>query len=656
MSLSNYIKKIIKPLPDVIFTLLMSAFIIFLLLYLFNANLTWVKIFSPISRLLRAELHVVVFAIAAFILISLTFQFKGRKLLPTIIVMPVVLISISSWLNYDFYKDFIVFDSLFLLSELSNGPPLSAFTKMESFPIAMFFLITSLIFLLFIFFLQSWKKFKLHKSTAIILILLCFYHSYGRIIWFFDEAGDLSHISPPHQVQAFTHFIRSAFIDMTGLPIEHKHLHALSELDERVITIADNETFALNKKFTPNIIQSDTKNIILIVLESVRASETGFLGYDYGATPVLDSIAENNLAFTNFYANSNQTVRAETSLLCGVLDYSSGAPFSVRSLPLNINCVPKVLADKGYETLWFHGNDQEFFNRKRFLPQLGFKHIYAKPDIELLRESKELIGWGIPDEDLFKVSTQVLEKTKQPFFAQILTLSNHYPFDYDFPEDIKNFNETPPLFNDYLKAIRYTDYSLGLFWEWFQNSPLKENTAVFIVSDHGLLVMSDKQKQANAYYKHEMQFHIPMVAFIPHLKNNVDLNRVYSQLDLPATIYDLLNIDEENSYLMGAGIFDPEKKNFALSTGFYNYVLRKDNTLCFPNAPDETLISKTNNAYYDGRGIDKVNIACTKTKSDILRSFDTSELTLTPPKNSYKDIIRIIDNFLTFGFRSDPTQ
>ena len=68
------------------------------------------------------------------------------------------------------------------------------------------------------------------------------------------------------------------------------------------------------------------KNVILIVLESVRAFETGFYNSEYSITPNLDKIAKKGVTASHFYANNRQTVKGEQALLCSAIDYRGDAP------------------------------------------------------------------------------------------------------------------------------------------------------------------------------------------------------------------------------------------------------------------------------------------------------------------------------------------
>ena len=627
-------KSLIKKILPILLSFIFSFIVIVVTSYLFNSNLVWLKLFSVETSLIKAELQAVIYGISSIVLLSLAFTFKGSRILPALVMLPVVTVSIASWFHFEFFRDFIVFNSLLLIGDVANGPPMSAFMEMKSFPIAVFFLVTSFVYLAVIFLLQKTPRFKLHKPTMVIIIFLCAYHSVGREIWY-QKQVDIKSVSAPNQMHPFMRFSRSAFVDMTATEINQDDFEILAALDERVTHKDDAGMYSLKRNFIPKEIISSTENVIVIIVESLRSTETGYFGNDFGATPFLDKLAKDNLAFEQFYANSTHTVRGELSVLCGVLDYSSGSPFSKRGKNLGIDCIPKVLSDKGYETFWFHGNDRHFYSRDYFLPEVGFKHIFDKKKIQTAIKSDAELGWGVSDKDVLSFALKQLESREKPFFAEVLTLTNHYPFNADLPDDIPTFDETPEIYGNYLRSLRYTDSALESFWKAFESSSLYENTAVFIVSDHGLTIASAKQENSGSYYKTEMRFRVPMIAVIPNLEHQVNTKQVYSQVDIPATIYDLLGISLDSTYLMGGGIFDANKKALSVSTGFSDYVVRVGDKLCFS---DSKKSNDVENIY---------GLACHHVDIGVFKNFTDGNPnpSVVMPKN-YKKIIELSDYFL----------
>jgi phosphoglycerol transferase MdoB-like AlkP superfamily enzyme len=105
-------------------------------------------------------------------------------------------------------------------------------------------------------------------------------------------------------------------------------------------------------------------------------------------------------------------------------------------------------------------------------------------------------GWGVCDEDLFeraRIEFRELAKTGQPFFATILSVSNHKPYTYPtgrIPED--------PAKKRRPHAVRYADYALGKFFREAKQEPFWTNTIFAVVADHGARVYGQQSIPINS--------------------------------------------------------------------------------------------------------------------------------------------------------------
>ncbi|MCP4667605.1 MAG: sulfatase-like hydrolase/transferase, partial [Deltaproteobacteria bacterium] len=65
-------------------------------------------------------------------------------------------------------------------------------------------------------------------------------------------------------------------------------------------------------------------NIILVLVDTLRADSLGCYGYDRDTSPFLDSFAGRGLVFKNAYSNSSHTRLSIASLFTGMLPPQSG--------------------------------------------------------------------------------------------------------------------------------------------------------------------------------------------------------------------------------------------------------------------------------------------------------------------------------------------
>lgn len=296
------------------------------------------------------------------------------------------------------------------------------------------------------------------------------------------------------------------------------------------------------------------KNVIMIVLESVRAYETGLFDAEYSLTPNLDAIAKQGISLPNFYASNRQTVKAEQALLCSATDYMGEAPYAVKHGVFNGNCLPEILSDHGYNTYWYHGYTKDFFNRKQYHKSIGFENIYAKEEFEADGyDNRKDIGWGVPDTVLFETVFDKLDemsKDGKPFFTEILTLTNHQPFDWNYGEleiQPNRHDQAQDKYKNYQRGISYTDKALGQFWNKFKQSKYAENTVVIITADHGVPYYPSEEMAA--VDKREILFRIPFVLIDPDAPQPATITTQLSQLDVAPTVLSMLDITSKNAFI-----------------------------------------------------------------------------------------------------------
>jgi phosphoglycerol transferase MdoB-like AlkP superfamily enzyme len=287
-------------------------------------------------------------------------------------------------------------------------------------------------------------------------------------------------------------------------------------------------------------------NVILILMESVRAYECGFLGAEPSFTPKLDKLVKDARVYTNFYANGSQTVRAEIGLLCSIYPNPVGVPTYLVNPKLKVISLPEILSETGYETLWFSAYTADFHNKGNFLTRHGVKKIF---DRDVLPKPKQpLIGWGMNDVEMFQNIWETIKNQNEPFFAQITTLSSHggrwkYPTDRSAPK-IKD----PCRYKSYVRGTYYTDFAVAKFIRKVQNSRLALNTIIVITGDHGVWVFSSEI--TDPLQKQEIYFRTPLCIWGPPelLQPGVDPT-LGSHVDVAPTLLDMLNIHRTNTFL-----------------------------------------------------------------------------------------------------------
>lgn len=262
-------------------------------------------------------------------------------------------------------------------------------------------------------------------------------------------------------------------------------------------------------------------NVLLIVIDTLRADHLAYLGYQRATSPNIDRISQQGITFENAFSTSSWTVPSHCSLLNGLLPSQHGAHRSPCSGPQPR--LPEILSGMGYRTGGFTGNTLMFTRRQGF--QRGFQefqdYFHSPLDMALRTvigsrfESFVLRRLGVRQIPARKTAPDVnrsflswVDRDQQrPFFAMLNFFDAHDPFlppaPYDsafspslrLPGKINTFflRYNPDLtpaelqgeIDGYDGAVRYVDHEMGRLFEELASRNLLANTLIVITSDHG---------------------------------------------------------------------------------------------------------------------------------------------------------------------------
>jgi phosphoglycerol transferase MdoB-like AlkP superfamily enzyme len=297
-------------------------------------------------------------------------------------------------------------------------------------------------------------------------------------------------------------------------------------------------------------------NIIMITVESLSADFMAHFGNNQHLMPVLDSLADQGLLFTNMYATGTRTVRGMEALTLSIPP-TPGSSIVRRPRNENLTTIGYVFQKGGYTRTFYYGGDGYFDNMNEYFGSNGFNIVDRGRNIKLsdtYGTKRSVIpdnmvhfknAWGISDEDLFQAVIDGADKDYdkgKPFYNFVMTTSNHRPF--TFPS---GKIEMEPGTRE--AAVRYTDYAIGAFMEKIKKKAWFRSTVVIIVADHC----------AGSAGKNEIdisKYHIPcLVLNLPNKTHGV-IDKLCSQIDLYPTVFSLLGWKYESN-LYGQDVLNP---------------------------------------------------------------------------------------------------
>lgn len=364
---------------------------------------------------------------------------------------------------------------------------------------------------------------------SLVAALVCFIGIRGRLA-----------IKAPIKVGT-AYFCNNAFLNQLGLNPVFVFLKTTMEMsrDSRdAVAIADPvEALAYSAKyfdrtlhgkmwFTPvdsaEVVQR--KNVVLILLESCNVQLLEWRD----RTPFLNELAAKSVFFPRAFSAGIHTMN-------GIMASMFGFPAELEAHPFrNIRRytgLPSELRRNGYRTIYFTTHDDQFDNIGGFMLNSDIELIYAQKDYPMSEVRSNL---GVPDDYMFRYSVGKMsehwEEDGKPFFAMLLTASNHQPYivpEYFHPKDgtVKE------------QIVEYSDWALSQFFAEAEQQPWYDNTIFVLVGDHGAW-------RFNNLYDVSLTHHqVPLIFYEPGLEHQARVvPTVAAQTDIMPTVMGRLGL------------------------------------------------------------------------------------------------------------------
>lgn len=242
---------------------------------------------------------------------------------------------------------------------------------------------------------------------------------------------------------------------------------------------------------TPFFQQGKAKNILLVVLEGIsgiylpeirQAMQVPGGGFQMEkfAAATFDA-----MLVPDFVDHSHQTIRGLYAIHCG--DFSKFSYSLTKAVELQFNperarqCLPAILAAKGWETHYLQGAPLQFMNKDRAMPTMGFQQVHG---VEWFTQRKKTdFIWGTTDEDFFIGAGKYIRDLKaggKPWFLSLLTVATHQPFD-------ASAEMTARYGSRKTAAVAQLDSAVSQFIKDLRQQHVLDDTLVIITSDesHG---------------------------------------------------------------------------------------------------------------------------------------------------------------------------
>ncbi len=271
---------------------------------------------------------------------------------------------------------------------------------------------------------------------------------------------------------------------------------------------------------------------VVVVLEESLGSE--FIGTLYprerSLTPRFDSLITEGLLLDNAFSTGNRTIRALEATTAS-LPPLPGISIVRRDQSKDLFTLPALMRSRGYATMFIYGGRALFDGMGSYMRNNGMERVIEQSDFG---NPGFTTAWGVADEAIFdKAITQFdsLHAAKKPFYALVLSVSNHRPYTYPAGRIGSDPNQKRRE-----NVVEYADYSLGRFMRQARAHGWFDSTVFVLMGDHGARVYGAQEIPLASY-------EVPILLYAPKLiPAGQRVHTIASSMDMPPTILALLGV------------------------------------------------------------------------------------------------------------------
>lgn len=239
------------------------------------------------------------------------------------------------------------------------------------------------------------------------------------------------------------------------------------------------------------ITNPSSPNIIILIVESLESWVINSRYKGIEITPNLNKLV--NDSTTRYYSNMRDQTSwgrssdAQLMINTGLLPIQNGT-VCFDYYDVEFPSLMDALKQKNYNSSIFCAGTETFWNYKSFAIAQGFDNVYSQKDFS--PEEKDIYELGIKDDVFLSKTADKLATKKEPFLAEVVTVTSHAPF--KIPEDIHpNIFGADNRNTNYVHAINYTDSALGIFIDKLKLNGLYNNSLIVITGDHSAVLPKD---------------------------------------------------------------------------------------------------------------------------------------------------------------------
>ncbi len=307
-------------------------------------------------------------------------------------------------------------------------------------------------------------------------------------------------------------------------------------------------------------------NIILITIDTLRASHVSAYGLGKAYTPNMDKLASEGVLFKRCISQTPLTLPSHTTILSGTYPlYHKVRDNGGFIVPKKLKLVSERLKEKGFKTGAFIA---AYVLHSKWGLNQGFDIYQDSFDMTKYK----VISLGKiqkrADQVLKEAESWIIKNQNKQFFAWIHLYDPHTP--YDPPSPFKEKCMGHP----YRGEVEYTDYELGLFFNFLKRRGLYGKTLIILTADHGESLGQHHEK-THGFFIYQPTVWVPLIIRAPFSFSKKKINSLVELVDITPTILDVVGI-KKDKLLQGRSLLnlmfakkDGKKFNIAYTETYY---------------------------------------------------------------------------------------
>ena len=305
----------------------------------------------------------------------------------------------------------------------------------------------------------------------------------------------------------------------------------------------------------------DRLNLIIVLVDTLRADHRGYHGYPRPTSPGIDDLAAASAVFRNHYSTASRTGPAVASVFTGLYPRSHGVinPLiywdAKGILGDEQTTLAEILQAEGYAC---HG----IITNPNVTGRFGFAQGFETYRMVASMEAREVNELAV---------TLLTTAISKPFFLYLHYMEPHSP--YAAPRAYEGLFVDPgyrgPITGEhaqldeivagrltvdeadvreleglYDQEVRNFDDEFGRLLDALRDAGLMENTVIVFIADHGEEFL-EHGSVLQGYTLYQEQLHVPFFIYDPRNREPREVTAITRHIDVLPTVLDLLGIELE---------------------------------------------------------------------------------------------------------------